>query len=63
MSLRKMCTLLGIVWSGFSGSKGALCALAGTTPQLNVRSAPSLLQTTPSHLALSTCSLQNVQIT
>lgn len=57
-----MCTLLGIVWSGFSGSEAALCALAGTTPPLNVRSASLLLCTTPSRLALSTSSLQNVQI-
>lgn len=61
--LCNMCTLLGIVCSGFSGSKGALCALAGTTPPLNVHSASLLLWTTPSRLALSTSSLQNVQIT
>lgn len=63
MRLWNMCILLGIVWSGFSGSKGALCAVAGTTPPLNVRSASLLLWTTPSRLALSTFSLQNVQIT
>lgn len=63
MRLCNMCTLLGIVWSGFSGSKGALCALAGASPPLNVRSASLLLWTTPSRLALSASSLQNVQIT
>lgn len=63
VSLCKMYTLLGIVWSGFWGSEWALCALAGKTPLLNVCSAPLLLLTTPSRLAFSTSSLQNVQIT
>lgn len=56
-----MYTLSSIVWAAFAGSEGDLCPLAGTTPPLNIRSAPSFLWATPSRLALSASSFQIVQ--